>query len=69
MIFTPIFFEKNRVERVYVGGKLFSGFFCDGSEDSYEPEEWIASAVKALNKHPKSEKDGVSKLLCEEILR
>jgi mannose-6-phosphate isomerase len=67
MIFTPIFFEKNRVERVYVGGKLFSGFFGDDSEDSYEPEEWIASGVKALNKIPKSDKDGVSKVLEKDL--
>ena len=29
----PIFFEKNRVFRVYQGGKLFADFFSDDSED------------------------------------
>ena len=46
----PIFFEKNRVYRVYTGGKLFAGFFGDNSEDSFYPEEWVASPVKAMNK-------------------
>ena len=45
----PIFFEKNRVYRVYTGGKLFSTFFGDDSEDCNYPEEWVASSVKALN--------------------
>ena len=35
----PIFFEQNRVYRVYTGGKLFAGFFGDSSEDSFYPEE------------------------------
>ena len=43
----PIFFEKNRVFRVYLGGKLFSDFFGDDSEDSFYPEEWICSSTKA----------------------
>ena len=46
----PIFFERNRVERVYDGGLLFSDFFGDEKRDSKFPEEWIASTVKALNK-------------------
>lgn len=62
MIKDPIFFEKNRVERVYTGGKLFSTFFGDDSMDSYEPEEWIASNVNALNKNSQKEKEGISKL-------
>ncbi len=37
----PIFFEQNRVYRVYTGGKLFAGFFGDSSEDSFYPEEWL----------------------------
>lgn len=67
MINNPIFFEKNRVGRVYIGGKLFSAFFGDDSEDSYEPEEWIASDVRALNKDSKSEKEGISKVLNSDI--
>jgi mannose-6-phosphate isomerase len=43
----PIFFEKNRVSRVYKGGKLLGGFFSDGSTDGEYPEEWIASTVEA----------------------
>ncbi len=62
MIKEPIFFERNRVGRVYIGGKLFNGFFGDEAVDGYEPEEWIASAVRALNKDSKSEKEGLSKI-------
>ncbi len=50
MIDTPIFFERNRVGRVYKGGMLFSEFFGDKPEDGFMPEEWIASDVKAINK-------------------
>ncbi len=56
----PIFFERNRVGRVYTGGKLFSGFFGDAPEDGFLPEEWIASSVKALNREMRSEREGVS---------
>ncbi len=59
----PVFFEKNRVFRVYLGGKLFDQFLGDGSEDGNYPEEWVASAVKALNKNQSSEKEGVSKVI------
>lgn len=62
MINEPIFFERNRVGRVYTGGKLFHGFFGDEPVDGFVPEEWIASAVKALNKVMASEKEGVSKI-------
>ena len=58
----PIFFERNRVGRVYTGGKLFAGFFGDEPVDNFLPEEWIASAVKAVNRVMITEKDGVSKL-------
>ena len=37
----PIFFERNRVGRVYTGGKLFAGFFGDEPVDNFLPEEWI----------------------------
>lgn len=63
----PIFFERNRVGRVYTGGKLFSGFFGDEPKDGFLPEEWIASSVKALNKEMKSEKEGVSKIKDSDI--
>lgn len=45
----PLFFEKNRVSRVYTGGKLFADFFGDDSTDGFYPEEWICSSTKALN--------------------
>lgn len=63
----PIFFEKNRVGRVYTGGALFSRFFGDNSTDGFEPEEWVASNVIALNKVPKSPKEGVSKIKGTDI--
>ena len=55
----PIFFEKNRVFRVYLGGKLFSSFFGDDSDDSFYPEEWICSSTKALNEGSTDEYEGV----------
>ena len=45
----PIFFDRNRVYRIYKGGLLFSDFFGDEQEDNNYPEEWVASTVKALN--------------------
>ncbi len=58
----PIFFEKNRVFRVYTGGKLFADFFGDDSQDGFYPEEWVASSVKALNEGSTDEFEGVSKI-------
>ena len=58
----PLFFEKNRVFRIYTGGALFAEFFGDDSVDGFEPEEWVASSVKALNKVSKGEKEGVSRI-------
>lgn len=58
----PLFFEKNRVWRVYTGGALFADFFGDNSTDGFEPEEWVASSVKALNKVSKGEKEGISRI-------
>ena len=63
----PIFFERNRVGRVYTGGMLFGNFFGDEPIDNYEPEEWIASAVRAINTVQKSPKEGVSKIKDTEI--
>ncbi len=56
----PVFFEKNRVFRVYLGGKLFSDFFGDNSEDGFYPEEWICSLTKALNEGSTDEFEGIS---------
>lgn len=58
----PIFFEKNRVWRVYTGGKLFEGLWEEKAVDSFYPEEWIASSVRALNRNSNSENEGLSKL-------
>ena len=63
----PIFFEKNRVFRVYLGGKLFSDFFGDDSEDCFYPEEWICSSTKALNDGSTDEFEGVSKIKDSDI--
>ncbi len=63
----PVFFEKNRVFRVYLGGKLFSDFFGDESEDSFYPEEWICSSTKALNEGSTDVNEGISKILGTDI--
>ena len=63
----PIFFERNRVGRVYTGGKLFGDFFDDDGTDGYLPEEWIASAVRAINKGSTDPKEGVSKIRDTDI--
>ena len=55
----PIFFENNRVYRVYLGGYGFSGFLPD-AEDGIFPEEWVASKVKAINPKYFGPRDGVS---------
>ena len=62
MINEPIFFERNRVGRVYTGGKLFGNFFGDEPVDGFKPEEWIASSVKALNKVMETPDEGLSKV-------
>jgi mannose-6-phosphate isomerase len=63
----PVFFEKNRVFRVYTGGKLFADFFGDSSEDSFYPEEWICSSTKALNEGSTDAHEGVSRILDTDI--
>ena len=59
---SPLFFERNRVFRVYEGGKLFHDFFGDEAVDGNLPEEWIASKVKALNKEMRHPDEGLSKI-------
>ncbi len=63
----PIFFEKNRVFRVYTGGKLFADFFGDDSEDCFYPEEWVCSSTRALNEGSTDIYEGVSKILGEDL--
>lgn len=67
MVKGPVFFERNRVSRVYKGGKLFADFFGDAPEDNNYPEEWIASSVMAINKNQESEKEGISKIRGAEV--
>ena len=67
MITKPIFFERNRVGRVYSGGMLFHDFFGDKKEDGFLPEEWIASSVTALNKDSAVYKEGVSRIRDTDI--
>ncbi|MBO5925255.1 MAG: class I mannose-6-phosphate isomerase [Clostridia bacterium] len=64
----PIFFERNRVYRVYKGGKGFHTFFGDEDIDGNLPEEWMASTVKALNKVVYTDHDGLSVLRGTDIL-
>jgi mannose-6-phosphate isomerase len=56
----PIFFNRNRVFRVYTGGKLFHPFFGDEAVDGNLPEEWVASRVKAINKISAGPNEGLS---------
>lgn len=62
LISQPIFFERNRVFRVYLGGKQYSRLCGDEPTDNMFPEEWIASKVKAVNPKYFGERDGVSKV-------
>lgn len=56
----PIFFNSNRVRRVYLGGKLMGDFLNIPCEDDFFPEEWIASTVCALNKDSTDPREGLS---------
>lgn len=56
----PVFFRRNRVWRVYEGGKLFHGLLGDEDRDSDKPEEWICSAVHAKNPGSVDETEGIS---------
>jgi len=63
LVTKPIFFERNRVYRIYRGGKPYKTLFNDGydnGEDNYFPEEWVASSVKAINPKYFGVRDGVS---------
>jgi mannose-6-phosphate isomerase len=63
----PIFFERNRVFRVYLGGKGFNAFWGDELIDNMFPEEWVASKTKAINPKYFGERDGVSKIKGTDI--
>ena len=56
----PVFFKRNRVFRVYLGGKLFSELLGDAPVDGNEPEEWICSSVRAINPGHTDPLEGIS---------
>jgi mannose-6-phosphate isomerase len=56
----PLFFNRNRVFRVYTGGALFHELFGDEPVDGNHPEEWIASKVRALNENSTNALEGLS---------
>lgn len=56
----PIFFERNRVWRVYKGGLQFHNFFGDEEKDGFYPEEWVASVVRAINRDSTDQREGLS---------
>lgn len=54
-------FKENRVRRAYIGGKRIDAFKGKTNcENSYYPEEWIASSVKAFNPDMPVENEGLS---------
>lgn len=63
----PVFFNRNRVYRVYLGGKLFHGFLGDKDEDGFYPEEWVASTVHAMNANSAGPLEGISIVEGEDI--
>ncbi len=64
----PLFFDRNRIYRVYRGGSLFSNFYADKNENTYYPEEWIASTVRAIGAPHDDIKDyGFSRIRGTEI--
>lgn len=56
----PVFFRRNRVFRVYLGGRLFHDFLGDPAVDGNEPEEWICSSVQAINPGHTDPLEGIS---------
>ena len=56
----PLFFERNRVFRVYLGGELYRDFLGDADGDGFYPEEWIASSVRAINPGHTDPLEGIS---------
>lgn len=56
----PIFFERNRVWRLYKGGMLFHDLMGEPREDGNWPEEWLASTVEALNETHSKPGEGLS---------
>lgn len=67
LVSQPIFFERNRVFRVYLGGQGLQTFWKNDDGDNMFPEEWVASKVKAINPKYFGERDGVSKIKDTDI--
>lgn len=68
IISKPIFFERNRVGRIYTGGLLFSELLGDAPQDNFFPEEWICSLTAALNEGSDIENEGISVVRGTDIL-
>lgn len=63
----PLKMQHNRVWRIYSGGKLLDEFCGEkNGEDTFFPEDWLASVVTANNpdRPNKPEKEGLS--ICED---
>ena len=75
--YMPLKMQSNRVYRIYLGGKLLDEFCgAEQGEDSYFPEDWLASLVQANNlpRPGKPEKEGLSRTqegeyLCDVLAR
>jgi len=63
-----IFLNRNRVGRIYTGGKLFADFFGDEPVDNFLPEEWVCSSVLALNEGSTIENEGLSTVKGTNVL-
>lgn len=63
----PLFFNPNRVYRVYTGGRLMDQFLGGEGSDNHFPEEWIASTVHAVNDIETGVDEGLSKIEHTEI--
>ncbi|MCR5307462.1 MAG: hypothetical protein K6E24_00510 [bacterium] len=60
MFHQPIFFNRNRVYRIYLGGKGYHKLLGDSNTNNFFPEEWLCSKVKAINPKYFGIRDGVS---------
>lgn len=70
LVSQPLFFERNRVYRIYLGGKPYKDIFNDGYDDGTDnmfPEEWVASKVKAINPRYFGKRDGVAVIKGTEL--
>jgi len=62
----PFTFKRNRVGRIYEGGRLIDELQGAAKpSDGLKPEEWIASAVRACNDGGKDPDEGVSAALLD----